>query len=571
MVAADLLFGAGVVLVLLVFPGSEATPVGALWLFRGLLVLHVAAYCVTRRWCPNPSGAPLLTTPVCEPSERHSRMLLAVLLLLALTLRLPFLNQGLWFDEIDTLVTYAREPFARITTTFHSRNQHMLYSLAAHASFLAFGESAWALRLPAVLFGVVSLWALYELGCLLTRRAEARLAVGLLVVSYQHVWFSQNARGYTGLLLWATLGSALFLRLLRGATFGARTAWTYGAVMALGVLTHVTAAFMILSHFLLWGFSAWHARHTASRAAILVPLFGLVLAGTLSALFYAQVFQQARGVVAPSRPLLTKADVTAMGSSQQPVLSEPPSYRADSSTGVDRMLRRLRWLAEELRQRLAIFPTHAWITLAVAFVVLLVGLFSYARQDWRIATLLLLPGGVTFGLLFLSDQVLFPRFFFFALGFAALLFVRGLYQLPLLLGLSHPQRLTHLIAAGLLVASASTLPQAWGPKEDYAAARAYLHQHAGSEDAIVTVGMSRLPFVVYYKEPWLVVKSASELADIAASHATTWVVYTHAVHLRSAHADVWSALGESYTPVAVFPGSVGDGDIVVTVRRRNDA
>ncbi len=568
---ADLLFGVGVVLLLLVFSGTEATPVGTMWLFRGLLVLHVVAYCVTRRWCPSRIGTTLLSTTERESPESYSRVFLIVLLLLAVAVRLAFLNEGLWYDEIDTLVTYARKPFAAIITTFLSRNQHMLYSLAAHASFLAFGESAWALRLPAVLFGVASLGAVYALGCLLARRLEATLAVGLLAVSYQHVWFSQNARGYTGLLLCATLGSVLFVRLLRGKNASAGTAWAYGAVMALGVLTHATAAFMILSHSLLWGASAWSARRAASRATMLLPLLGLILACTLSALLYAHVWQQTLRVVTPSRSLLTAADITAMGSPKQSVVTEPPSYRPDAATGVDRLLRRLRWLGEELRQRLALFPAYAWITLALAAVVLLVGAYSYARQDWRIATLLLLPGALTFVLLFLSDQVLFPRFFFFALGFAALLFVRGLYQIPLLLGLPRPQSLTHCIAAGLLMTSASTLPRAWGPKEDYAAARAYLHQQAASTDAIVTVGMTRLPFLAYYQEPWSAVGNASELANVAASHSTTWVVYTHAVHLRSAHPDLWSALNEGYTPVAIFAGSVGDGDIVVTVRRRSDA
>ena len=54
--------------------------------------------------------------------------------------------------------------FGADLSTFSEQNQHFLYTLLAHAPSVLFGESAWALRLPAVFFGIGSIWALYALG-----------------------------------------------------------------------------------------------------------------------------------------------------------------------------------------------------------------------------------------------------------------------------------------------------------------------------------------------------------------------------------------------------------------------
>ena len=98
----------------------------------------------------------------------------------------------------------------------------MLYSVMAHGSIRLLGEQPWTLRLPAVFFGVVSIPALYFFGRMLTTNREALFACALMAVNYQHVWFSQNARGYTGMLLWTLLSSIFFLRCAHG---GNRRDW----------------------------------------------------------------------------------------------------------------------------------------------------------------------------------------------------------------------------------------------------------------------------------------------------------------------------------------------------------
>ena len=101
--------------------------------------------------------------------------LVAILLAIALVLRIIGLNEGLWYDEIATLVHHVRLP-AREIIGHYNLNNHILYSLLAHFSIGWFGESAWSIRLPAVVFGVVTIPAAYYLGRQLASRYEAFLA-----------------------------------------------------------------------------------------------------------------------------------------------------------------------------------------------------------------------------------------------------------------------------------------------------------------------------------------------------------------------------------------------------------
>src|SRR5262245_50050613 len=83
------------------------------------------------------------------------------------------LGTGLWFDEIITLVDFVRLPTAELVRTFSSFNNHVLYSLEAQAAIALFGETAWALRLPAMLFGVAGVAALWWFGRQIVSVSEA--------------------------------------------------------------------------------------------------------------------------------------------------------------------------------------------------------------------------------------------------------------------------------------------------------------------------------------------------------------------------------------------------------------
>jgi len=180
------------------------------------------------------------------------RLLLPTLLVFAVILRLIRLDSGMWLDEVVTMVHYAGLSPGEILTTYDLQNQHFLYSILAHWCVTLFGFSSWALRLPAVGFGVAGVWALVLLGREISGEREALWAAALLVVSPQHVWLSQNARGYTAIFFFSVFGTWLFLRALREGRVMAW--WAYGMCVALGAFSHQSMLFVVAGQVLVEDF-----------------------------------------------------------------------------------------------------------------------------------------------------------------------------------------------------------------------------------------------------------------------------------------------------------------------------
>ena len=220
--------------------------------------------------------------------RQATRSVLTALILLGAGLRFFHLDSGLWFDEIKTLIDSVRSPLAEILTHFPGNNDHPLYSVLAHLSIVGFGEHAWSLRLPAAILGIATIPLLYIFGTSVTTRLEALSAACLLTVSYHHIWFSQNARGYTMLLFLVLLASYL---LLLGLKNNRRSAFIgYAVISALGVYTHLTMVFVVISHAAI---VAWRVLQV-SEGRIYArdwknPALGFVLAGLFSLLLYAPV------------------------------------------------------------------------------------------------------------------------------------------------------------------------------------------------------------------------------------------------------------------------------------------
>lgn len=509
-------------------------------LFKGMLLVHAALVVALSRsgWlAPDPAA------PAAAPDAAVARtaLLLVALMGAGLALRLPRLGDGLWYDEIQTLVDYVRLPLGRIVTTYDSTNQHLLYSIGAHLSAAVAGESGWSLRFPAVVFGVASLPAAYLFASRLAPRPQALLTAALLCASYHHVWFSQNARGYTGLLLFSLLGTAWFLDLLAGTTRRpGLTAAGYAVAMALATYTHVTAAVVVVAHGLVW--LAMVARHGWAGRRWGPALAGLVLAGTLSLQLYAPVLPQlVDTVLHPAAP------------------STPRSTTAEWKSPV--------WFVAEALRGLAAGLPGGWAALAGGVVVALAGMARVWRQRSEAVWLVVLPGALTAGALLAMHHNLWPRFFFFAAGFGALVAVVGTFAVAERVWPARGRVAAALGLAGVAALSATTVPRAWAPKQDFGAAGSYVDAHRAPDDAVVTVDLTRLPYDRYYGRDWPAVDAAAGLEAIERAHPRTWVLYTFPIRLSAELPDVWARLGAAYDTAAVFPGTVGGGAVVVMVSR----
>ncbi|MEW6756008.1 MAG: glycosyltransferase family 39 protein, partial [Candidatus Latescibacterota bacterium] len=120
-------------------------------------------------------------------------------------LRLRGLGRSLDHDEVFTWVQYASLPWRLVARTYTAPNNHILHTYGAKLLGGLFGPSEWAIRLTALAAGLLGLVAAHLLARTLTgSRRAGLLAAAVLALSPVHTAYSQQARGYTLLVLGST-------------------------------------------------------------------------------------------------------------------------------------------------------------------------------------------------------------------------------------------------------------------------------------------------------------------------------------------------------------------------------
>jgi mannosyltransferase len=491
-----------------------------------------------------------------DARERTPWGWLAGLTLAALALRMVALDQQLWYDEMLLAVRWAPLRLWEIVTTYTSQNQHMLYSVLARVAMDLFGESNWALRLPAVLFGVLTVPALYFCARQVTTQRESLLAAALLAVSYHHVWFSQNARGYTGLALWTVVTTYLFLRGLREGTL--RPWLWYGVTLALGMYTHLTMGFVAAGHVVVlsWAYlsawKGWRARTGETETSFitfsLIPPLGFVLAGVLTLALYAPVLPQ--------------------------VLARTVGQQSSSAVQVQSAWTNPLWLVLETLRGLAAGAGGAlgYVVLPMAGAILLAGLVSYWRQDRYVVGLMVIPGVITAAVMLFLEHNLWPRFFFFAIGFGMMLLVRGAMRTGEWVasvmgrGRQRPYGATWgtALVALMIVASAWSVRSAWMyPKQDFAGALQFVESQRQPGEPVALAGLAVFPYREYYKRDWPAVATRAQLDAARVAGRRLWLVYASPIFVQSRQPEIWNILGAEFDEVRVFRGTMGDGAVYV--------
>ena len=141
---------------------------------------------------------------------------LLCLLIAGIAIRFSFLFQPICQDESITYFYFASHPLSIIVSNYSDPNHHILHTILVHLSTTFFGNSVWAIRLPAFIAGILILPATYLVMRKLFNKKVALLAVALVVPSSLLIEYSTNARGYS-------LQALLFLVLIMIAFYVIRT------------------------------------------------------------------------------------------------------------------------------------------------------------------------------------------------------------------------------------------------------------------------------------------------------------------------------------------------------------
>jgi mannosyltransferase len=495
-------------------------------LFRALLAFHgTVAIIAGLRW-KNGEGKRISWL---EGTSSLGWVVVGVLTAVGLGLRLWRLDSSLWLDEVLTATYFVRPPLGEIVSSFPFQNQHLLYSIAARAMVSLFGETAAALRIPAVVLGTACIPALYLLGRKVVSESTAIAACALMTFSYHHIWFSQNARGYSGLLLFAIVTAWLWLRCING---GSRRDWTaYVLATVLGFGIHITMVFVTLAQVLI------HLALPARKRGFTA----YVLAGTITLQLYA----------------LALPDFLRSGMRE---ISLPSEWTSPM------------WLLRATLMNFGPGMIGAAVVLVGAFVGS-IGVLSIARRNRAAAAALVLPPVIAAAAVLSSGHNLWPRFFFFAMGFGLLIAMEGGMTAVRLCAefVGRPKLAARaaVAAACLVVAgSAATVPRCYAyPKQDFTGARDYVERMRAADEPAIAVGAASLVYKNYYAPRWMAVENGAQLETLDREAASPWLVYTLPIELRTYHPDVWRVVEREYRPVKIFPGTLKGGGEVYVCRR----
>lgn len=218
-------------------------------------------------------------------APRWERLGLVTVVVVGLVARWLYLGYPLRHDEAFTVEAYARTPFYRQIADLREPNNHFLHTMLAGLSLRVFGDVEWAVRIPALLAG----WLTIPAAFVLFRRCGSAdigfLGAGLLAVQSAHIEYSVLARGYSIVTFLFLIG------LLVVADWPARPAsrvrrWTFTLVVAAGLCTVLSSLYMAAVLGCWFLLRCWEFRKVRWRAALVAMAGATAGAAAIMILFY---------------------------------------------------------------------------------------------------------------------------------------------------------------------------------------------------------------------------------------------------------------------------------------------
>lgn len=457
----------------------------------------------------------------------------------ALALRLAGVTQDLWLDEITTVIRYTRIPLHIVLLEASTSNNHLLNSLLCAMFVKLFGMSEPVVRLPAVLFGVASVPVLHRLVRMFSGGAEALFSAAMLALSYHHIFFSQNARGYSGFLFGALLGTYGVCCAVRERRIGgwvlAALGWTVSVLSLLMGLLVVGAQALALLLFYICG-------RREGKAPFPLPAALGAVGGTAWALAHAY------GMVVP--------DVLGFvfGEYRRPNVGWQPSWA----------------LMQEFLKGIPLGGATL-VALLVALLVVGSGFVSWSRRSPLPAALLAGPVVATVAVVLILRSAIFPRFFLFALPVAIIFAARGVSSLIDAAARILPERrrpignrVFQLGAVVMLVLGSAWMLRSYYtvPKQDYRGAMEYVRARLKPGDAVVAVGTAGEGYR-YYWPSLTITNNVSQVRSLAGRGGSVWLLYAFEDDMQRRRPRLLAFIREHFDEERTFAATVPGGSIHV--------
>lgn len=194
------------------------------------------------------------TRPRTLLSARWTWLTLTTVVFVGAILRIYQLGQeSIWTDEGFTIWLSRQSVTQIIYVTSTWEYNPALYHLIIHYWMNIFGSSEVSVRMPSVIFGLVTIYAIYLLGTLLFNRATGLISALLVALSTEMVRYGQEARTHSLMSMLSTLSLYFYVRLLQER----RRAILLGYLLVTAILlyAHPYSTFIVVAqsvHFISW-------------------------------------------------------------------------------------------------------------------------------------------------------------------------------------------------------------------------------------------------------------------------------------------------------------------------------
>lgn len=228
----------------------------------------------------------------------RDHIILACVLMAGTVLRLMTLDAVLFGDEQHTVRVILYNPFQYIVTYHWGSYFHMIL---VHL-LLPHGPLEIMARLPALIFGILTIWAMYQTTRLLFGKREALFTASYLAISPYHIYWSQMARGYTTCLFLLLLSLLFFIKAIRKNRIHFWMGYIIFSVLM--VYSHLTSlscipvhlsffGVLIAGNFILKNKKLW----TLDKSKVFRFLVSIILIAVLVTLLYLPFPQQTQGPI----------------------------------------------------------------------------------------------------------------------------------------------------------------------------------------------------------------------------------------------------------------------------------
>lgn len=176
-----------------------------------------------------------------------------ILIIVALATIIRFLaifkNYHFWMDEMFSFV-YSQKPWLDSFRFWTWETNPPLHMFILKIWFYLFPVNELSARLPSLIFGVVSIYFLYQLNKKLFNKNTAQISALILALSPIHNLYSITARTYSLLILLSILSTKYFLEIFYFNNKNKRNVLTFAIVNFLFLYSHLTSLMILFCQFI---------------------------------------------------------------------------------------------------------------------------------------------------------------------------------------------------------------------------------------------------------------------------------------------------------------------------------